>query len=119
MLAVTADGAVASFDSRPLTVAPLPMLYVLPILIAPSARLASDEAGTVAVQIPAPLAGAVIDFPLPSVSVTPDALAPGCETPVIVRSPAATLLISARLTLLASLGAYAAVQPATGPGVAP
>src|SRR4051794_36563002 len=118
MLADGAAGAVVSLLSSPPTVAPLPMLNVLPTLIAPSARLARIAAGTVAVQVPAPVAGAVAVLPAESISVTPGAGGPGCETPVMVRSPASAELIIARLAPLASLGEYGAEQPDTGPGAA-
>src|SRR4051794_26412056 len=96
------------------------MLNVLATRIAPSARPDSEDAGTVAVQAPAPLAPAATVLPAESMSVTPVMLAPGCETPVTVRSlPAFATLMSARLVDLASLGAYGALQPPAGWAVAP
>src|SRR3954468_1998178 len=119
-LAVGADGAVASLLTRPLTVLPAPMLYVLAILIAPSVSPESCAAGTVAVHVPTPLAGAATVLPVESISVIPVALAPGWETPVTVRSdPTLATLMSERLAPLASFGAYAPAQPGTLPGVAP
>src|SRR3954449_5427559 len=85
-LAVGADGAVVSLARRPAAVLPAPMLYVLAILIAPSAGVESAEAGTVAVQVPVPLAAAATVLPAESISVMPVALAPGWDTPLTVRS---------------------------------
>src|SRR4051794_24862689 len=104
-LALTALGAVASLDTRPETVLPAPMLYVLATLIGPSANPASEDAGIVELHAPAPLATPEAVWPAESISVTPLALAPGWETPVMVRSPALAELIIERLALLASLGA--------------
>jgi hypothetical protein len=71
-------GAVAdSLRTRPPTVAPAPIEYVLAMSIGPSASAASDEAGTVAVQVLAPDAGAETVWPAESISVTLVALAPG------------------------------------------
>src|SRR3954447_7390170 len=98
-----AGRAVASLVSRPLTVPPLPMLYVLPIWMGPSASDATCAAGTVAVQVAPPEAGALMVLPAESMRVTVLALAPGWDTPLTTRS-VAWLLISDLLTLLASLG---------------
>src|SRR3954465_7724184 len=86
-LARGALGAVVSLLSRPFAVPPLPKVAsVGAMVIGPSARPASDAAGTVEDQAVPPSADAVTILPAESVSVIPVRLAPGWATPLTVRS---------------------------------
>src|SRR3954452_20879402 len=87
MLAFGAFGAVVSLLSRLPTVAPLPNVARAGVmLIGPSARPASEAAGTLEDQAAPPTAGAVTILPVESVSVMPVRPAPGWDTPLTVRS---------------------------------
>src|SRR3954471_24525943 len=108
-----AFGAVVSLLTSPPMVLPLPNgVNAEPTRMGPSARPASELAGTVDVHDAPPKAGAVTVLPAESIRLTRLANAPGCATPLIVRSwPALAWLMSVRLAVRASLGEYGAPQP--------